>query len=129
MEVSTPRLRLEAILLNVNPNKNEKDNLNSHSSNVALGYRDIESASLGESRNGSPIIEIIFTEEGKRKLSELTTECLGKAIAIQVEGKLFSAPIVANPITGGKAQVTGNFSKDYAVKFISKLNEMVNKSE
>ena len=93
--------------------------------NVALDYRDIKSATLSESRNGSPMIELIFTTKGKEKLSKLTTECLGKAIAIQVEGELYSAPIVMNPITGGKAQVTGSFSRDFAEQFISKLNAMV----
>lgn len=66
---------------------------------VLLDAADVLSASLKNSEIGSPMIEIIFTESGQSKLSEATAALIGKPMAIVIDDKLVSAPIVRERIT------------------------------
>jgi protein-export membrane protein SecD len=57
-----------------------------------------------------------MTNEGQGKWSEVTTELAGKQaqLAIVLDQRVESAPVVNTPITDGKAQITGQFSEQEA---------------
>ena len=67
-----------------------------------------------DSQTGVPIVRLVFTEEGGRKLEEVTTARVGRMIAIVVEGRLMSAPRIMEPISAGEAVITGNFTSSEA---------------
>lgn len=69
-----------------------------------------------------PYVSINFTEEGAELFSQLTEENVDKRIAIFVGGGLVSAPTVREKISGGTAQITGNFSLEEAQDLARELN-------
>lgn len=44
----------------------------------------------------------------------LTAANVGKPLAIVLDGKVLSAPVINEPITGGQAQLSGGFTQESA---------------
>ena len=55
-----------------------------------------------------------FDSRGKRLFGRVTQENVGKALAIVLDDAIFSAPVIREPILGGEAQITGNFTPEEA---------------
>jgi beta-lactamase regulating signal transducer with metallopeptidase domain len=72
-----------------------------------------------------PIIGIEFTAEGQARFAEVTRTHVGRKIAIVIDGRVISAPVIAEPITGGKAQITGNFSREEAERLARLINDHI----
>jgi len=71
----------------------------------------LKSADLGfDQTTGKPIILLRFNDEGAKIFEELTSRNVGKRLAIYIDNVLISAPVVQNKISGGQAQITGNFT-------------------
>jgi preprotein translocase subunit SecD len=51
---------------------------------------------------------------GKKVFERVTRESVGKAMAIVLDDTIFSAPVIQEPIPGGEARITGNFSPEEA---------------
>lgn len=71
---------------------------------------------------GKPAISLQFTGEGGKKFEAITEETVGKPLAIVLDGEVISAPVVQEKISGGNAQITGNFTLDEAKKLSIQLN-------
>ncbi len=69
-----------------------------------------------------PSVSLEFNSEGSEIFEELTKENIGKRIAIYLDESPISAPTVQQAISGGKAQITGNFSTDEAKELVQRLN-------
>lgn len=69
-----------------------------------------------------PLVSLQFNEEGARLFEELTAKNVGKRLAIYIDGFLISAPIVQEPIAGGKAQISGQFTVEEAKELAQNLN-------
>ena len=65
------------------------------------------------------IVQLTFTEEGKAKFAEATTNNVGKQIYIIYDGAAVSAPRVKEAITGGTAQIDGMADLDEAKNLAS----------
>ena len=63
-----------------------------------------------------------FNAKGASKFAKLTREFKGSQIAIYFNGDNISAPRVNDEITGGQAQITGDFNYDDAKKMVDLLN-------
>lgn len=74
-------------------------------------------------QTGFPVVALEFDREGSRIFSELTEKYQGKPIAIYLDDRLVSAPIVKEKITTGKAIIEGNFNLDEARDLASKLKQ------
>ena len=74
----------------------------------------------GFSTNAS--ISVRFNDEGKALFAKLTTDNVGKNLAIFLDGELKSDPVIREPITGGTAVISGNFSTDEARQLARDLN-------
>ena len=59
-------------------------------------------------------VHIEFDGRGSRIFGDLTTESVGKRMAIVLDGVVQSAPVIREPITGGKASISGTFTRDEA---------------
>ncbi len=57
-----------------------------------------------------PCVSMSMNSEGARLWAQLTKANIGKAIAIVLDGYVYSAPNVNGEITGGNSQITGNFT-------------------
>src|SRR3989339_398618 len=69
-----------------------------------------------------PYVTIQFDEEGGTMFEEITGRNIGKPLAIFVGGDLISAPTVNTKISGGTAQITGQFSVEEATELARDLN-------
>jgi preprotein translocase subunit SecD len=70
-----------------------------------------------------PVVSLEFNQEGAKIFQDLTQKYLGQPIAIYLDGKLISAPIVREVIKDGKAQITGKFTLDEAKLLANRLNQ------
>jgi len=70
----------------------------------------------------SPYIGIEFNKKGSKIFEELTEKNIDKQIAIYIDNQLISAPVVQEKITGGKAQITGQFTVEEAKALSRNLN-------
>jgi protein-export membrane protein SecD len=69
-----------------------------------------------------PQINLQFDDEGSKIFEELTRKNVGKQLAIYLDGAPISAPVVQEAISGGKAQITGNFTLTEAKELVRRLN-------
>ncbi len=70
----------------------------------------ISDAKAGFDQQGAPCVDMQMNIEGSRKWAALTKKNLHRAIAIVLDGYVYSAPMVQSEITGGRSQITGNFT-------------------
>ncbi|HLO80275.1 MAG TPA: protein translocase subunit SecD, partial [Chitinophagaceae bacterium] len=63
---------------------------------------------------GRPAIKMIMTKQGERIWGQMTTDNVGKPIAIVLDNIVYSAPNVINPITSGTSEISGNFTIEEA---------------
>lgn len=56
---------------------------------------------------GRPQVALTFTPEGARKFEEVTRANVGKRLAIVLDGKVYTAPVIRQAITGGQAVIEG----------------------
>jgi len=61
-------------------------------------------------QNGAPDIDITFNTAGARRFGRVTQENVNKPFAIILDDKVLSAPNINEPILGGRAQISGNFT-------------------
>ncbi len=77
--------------------------------------------------DGSPSIDLEFTGEGAERFAEVTRQAVGQRLAIVIDGTLWSAPNIREPITGGHARVSGNFTAEEAAQLAAKIEAAVAK--
>ena len=71
---------------------------------------------------GKPVVSLEFSDEGGKKFAALTEKNIGKPLPIILDNELVSQPVVQEVITGGRAQITGDFTTDEAKKLSIQLN-------
>ncbi|MCH5274130.1 MAG: protein translocase subunit SecD [Lachnospiraceae bacterium] len=84
---------------------------------VILDGKDIKGAEAGwyqEYNMTQNVVSLTLNDSGRTKFAEATTAHVGEAIAIIYDGKIISAPIVQEPLTNGKAQISGSFTAEGA---------------
>lgn len=67
-------------------------------------------ASVGFDQYGQPIVQLQFDSEGAKIFDRVTFQNIGKRLAIVLDGKVHSAPVIRDRIPNGEAQISGNFS-------------------
>ena len=60
------------------------------------------------------VVSMGFDSQGSRKFGELTSNHVGELLAILLDGKVQSAPRINEPILGGNAQISGDFTFEEA---------------
>lgn len=71
---------------------------------------DVVEATQDFDERGRAAIRMVMGRIGERKWAELTAANVGMPIAISLDDKIYSAPYVNSPITGGISQISGNFT-------------------
>ncbi len=80
---------------------------------VLMNNNDIKDASytLWQDR---PSVELIFTESGRKKFSEITNENISRRLGILINDELVTVPIIMDHITEGRAIINGIFTEEEA---------------
>ncbi len=58
---------------------------------------------------GMPKISLRFNSEGASLFADITRENVGRLLAIVLDGELYSAPRINEPILGGSCEISGDF--------------------
>ena len=67
------------------------------------------------------MVDLTFTDDGKTVFADATTKNVGKRIAIIYDGKIYSNPVVNEPITQGQCQISGMTSYEEAETLASTI--------
>lgn len=67
-----------------------------------------------DQETNAPVVNITFDTEGGAKFARLTQNNVGRPFAIILDGEVLSAPNINEPILGGSAQISGNFTVEGA---------------
>lgn len=78
----------------------------------------LKSAAVGFDSFGKPKVDMTFTDDGAKLFEKITGELVGKQLAIVLDGKVMSAPVVRDRISGGSAEITGDFTIDEAKELV-----------
>ncbi|HEV2746124.1 MAG TPA: protein translocase subunit SecD [Allosphingosinicella sp.] len=65
-------------------------------------------------QTNEPVVSITFDGAGGRRFAKVTQENVNKPFAIILDDVVISAPNINEPILGGQAQITGNFTVESA---------------
>lgn len=63
-----------------------------------------------DSRTNEPIVNFAFNSRGAQRFGEVTAANVGRPFAIVLDNVVISAPRILTPITGGRGQISGNFT-------------------
>ncbi len=67
-----------------------------------------------DQQTNQPVVNIRFDGQGSNIFARVTRENVGKRFAMLIDGKVISAPTINEPINGGQAQISGNFTVETA---------------
>jgi len=67
-----------------------------------------------DSRYNEPYVAIRFDKKGARDFARITEENIKKRLAIVLDNRVYSAPVIQDKIAGGEARITGNFTTEEA---------------
>jgi len=65
-------------------------------------------------QNGMPVVSMRFDTRGAQAFARVTRESVGERFAIVLDDNVITAPVINEPILGGNAQISGNFTADTA---------------
>ena len=66
------------------------------------------------SQTGEWVVDFVFDSTGARRFADITTAQVGHPFAIVLDDKVLTAPVIREPITGGRGQISGNFNAQSA---------------
>lgn len=94
---------------------------------TGLDGRYLSSATLGFGSGAteglsSPQVILNFNGEGAKLFEKITTENVGRTLAIFLDGQPISEPTIKDAISGGQATITGRFTAREARDLVRNLN-------
>jgi preprotein translocase subunit SecD len=87
---------------------------------------DATTADIAEARaaldgGGKPALDITFTKEGAKKMAALSEKHRDKPLAILINGKVVSAPVMREKF-GERAQINGAFTQEEIEGLVKAIN-------
>ncbi|MBI3583612.1 MAG: protein translocase subunit SecD [Nitrospinae bacterium] len=67
-----------------------------------------------DSQYNEPYVSIEFDKQGSNLFGKITKENVKKRLAIVLDKNVYSAPVIQEEISGGRAQITGHFTTEEA---------------
>ncbi|WP_461832898.1 protein translocase subunit SecD [Desulfothermus sp.] len=74
----------------------------------------ITDASVAFDQFNQPYVTLSFNRQGARIFERITGENVNKRLAIILDNKVYSAPVIREKISGGRASITGRFTLEEA---------------
>lgn len=78
-------------------------------------------ATVGVDQFGNPTVDLEFNPVGKKKFAQFTRRNVHKYLGIFLDRECISAPVVKEPITGGRCQISGGFEDPTEAKRLKVL--------
>ena len=90
--------------------ENSDDKLNISKRIVVSGDNLINAQPFHDNQMNQTVVNFTFDRSGSKKFARATTNNVGKRLAIILDNKIISAPVVREPIVGGSGQISGDFT-------------------
>ncbi|WP_136161378.1 protein translocase subunit SecD [Sphingomonas flavalba] len=87
-----------------------------HRQVLISGDQLIEAQQGYDQRDNSPVVNIRFDAAGGKRFARVTQENVGRPFAMILDNSVLSAPNINEPILGGQAQISGNFTVQSATE-------------
>ncbi len=81
---------------------------------VVSGDQLVDASPSFDQRTNEPIVNFRFNVAGGQRFGQVTTENVGRSLAIVLDEEVISAPRILSPITGGSGQISGRFTVEAA---------------
>ncbi|MCD6653646.1 MAG: protein translocase subunit SecD [Sulfurovum sp.] len=78
-------------------------------------------AKVGFDENNQPVINFTLNAQGAKIFGDFTAISVGKRMAVVLDNKVYSAPVIRERIGGGHVQISGNFTVPEAHDLASAL--------
>ncbi|MBR6400132.1 MAG: protein translocase subunit SecD [Firmicutes bacterium] len=89
--------------------------------NVLVDGTNVKDARPASSGVDTYLVSLEFDSEGTKAFAEATRKCIGQPLYIYMDDMVVSAPTVQSEITGGQAQITGNFTLDEVTSLANRI--------
>ncbi len=83
--------------------------------------KDLASASLALNSTNQPTVQFTLTPDGAKIFSDYTMSHVGQYLAIVLDKRVISSPVIQNPITNGQGVIVGNFTVQSAQQLVIQL--------
>lgn len=83
-------------------------------SEALMGGEDITNARPAFNEFGQSYVALEFNNRGAGNFERITGDHIKKRMAIVLDGKVYSAPVIQDRISGGRASITGSFTTEEA---------------
>ena len=90
--------------------ENSEDQLNVSKRVIVSGDNLINAQPSLNRQNNEAVVNFTFDRPGSKKFARTTSDNVGKRIAIILDNKIISAPVVREAIVTGQGQISGNFT-------------------
>ncbi len=67
-------------------------------------------ASVGFNQNNQPVINFVLNGQGGKIFGDFSGKSIGKRMAVVLDNRVYSAPVIRERIGGGRGQISGNFT-------------------
>jgi preprotein translocase subunit SecD len=81
---------------------------------LLTGEHIVDARVMVDSMRNEPYVALQFDPIGAKIFEKITSENVGRRLAIILDNVVYSAPVIREPITGGRASITGSFSYEEA---------------
>lgn len=88
----------------------EKESLIAVEKDAMLTGEDVADARPSFDNMNQAYVTLNFNTRGGRIFEQVTSENVGRRMAIVLDGKVYSAPVIRERIGGGRASISGNFT-------------------
>jgi protein-export membrane protein SecD len=88
---------------------------------IISGEQVDDATSYKDGASGQFLIDLTFNQDAAKRWADFTTHNVGRQAAFTVDTGVVSAPTCQEPVTSGRTQVSGNFTRDSARDLASTL--------
>ena len=81
---------------------------------ILTGSQVVDAKVAFDQQTNQPIINFTLSSFGAKIFGDFTAKSVGKRLAVVLDGKVFSAPVIRERIGGGSGQISGNFTVNEA---------------
>lgn len=90
---------------------------------VLMDGSHVKDTSVAQNTDGSGkyVVNLEFDSEGAKQFADITQKYVNQVVSIWMDDEMLSAPTINETITGGKAQISGNFTVESATKLANQI--------
>jgi preprotein translocase subunit SecD len=81
---------------------------------ILTGSEVVDARVAFDQQTNQPVINFTLSTFGAKVFGDFTAKNIGNRLAVVLDGKVFSAPVIRERIGGGSGQISGNFTTEEA---------------